>query len=74
VFCVKEGGVLFNIKWDCADGNLFFKKFEWFLGGEEPANIREALRRLSEYAKRNSKWVVFRHVLKSATAYEVYPE
>ena len=75
VFCAREGDVLFSAKWDYdADGYAFIKRLEWHLGGEEPTNVAEALRRLSEYAEKNDRWVVFRYLLKSATAYEVYPE
>jgi len=75
VFCVRRGDILFSAKWDYdADGNAFIKRLEWHLGGEESANVAEALRRLGEYAEKNDRWVVFRYLLKSATAYEVYPE
>ena len=43
VFCVRRGDVLFNVKWDYdADGNLFFKKFEWFPAArsQEPSRRR----------------------------------
>jgi hypothetical protein len=72
VFCVRTGDALFHAKWDYdADGNLFFKKFEWFLGGEEPRSLKDALERLNEYAKRHKKWIVLREWIKEATAYEV---
>jgi len=75
VFCVRRGDILFSAKWNYdADGNAFIKRLEWHLGGEEPTNVAEALRRLGEYAEKNDRWVVFRYLLKSATAYEVYPE
>jgi hypothetical protein len=75
VFCVREGDVLFSAKWDYdADGHAFIKRLEWQLDGEEPTNIAEALRRLSEYAEKSGRWIVVRYMLKSAVAYEVYPE
>jgi hypothetical protein len=74
VFCIKRGDVLFNVKWDYdADGNLFFKKFEWFLGGEEPGTVAEALERLNEYAEKRDVWILLRELIKQATAYEVRP-
>jgi hypothetical protein len=73
-FCVREGDVLFNVKWDYdADGNLFFKKFEWFLGGEEPGTVAEALEKLNEYAEKRNVWILLRELIKQATAYEVRP-
>jgi len=75
VFCARKGDVLFTAKWDHdADGRAFVKRMEWQLDGEEPINVAEALRRLSEYAEKNNKWIVFKYILKSATAYEVYPD
>jgi hypothetical protein len=73
VFCVRRGDVLFNVKWDYADGNLFFKKFEWFLGGEEPGTVAEALERLNEYAEKRDVWILLRELIKQATVYEVRP-
>jgi hypothetical protein len=74
VFCVRRGDVLFNVKWDYdADGNLFFKKFEWFLGGEEPGTAAEALEKLNEYAEKRDVWILLRELIKQATAYEVRP-
>jgi hypothetical protein len=72
-FCVREGDVLFSVKWDYADGNLFFKKFEWFLGGEEPGTVAEALEKLNEYAEKRDVWILLRELIKQATAYEVRP-
>ena len=73
-FCVRKGDVLFSAKWDYdADGNFFFKKFEWLLGGEEPKTVAEALERLNEYAERRGVWILLREMIKSMTAYEVYP-
>jgi hypothetical protein len=74
VFCVRRGDVLFYVKWDYdADGNLFFKKFEWFLGGEEPRTVAEALEKLNEYAEKRDVWILLRELIKQATAYEIYP-
>jgi hypothetical protein len=74
VFCVRRGDVLFSVKGDYdADGNFFVKKMEWLLDGEEPKTIGEALARLNEYAEKHNKWIVLRHWIKEATAYEVYP-
>lgn len=71
VFCIKRGDILFSVKWDYDADNLFIKKMEWLLDGEEPTNIEEALRRLNEYAEKNNKWIVLREWIKEATAYEV---
>ena len=46
---------------------------EWWLDGEEPKTIGEALARLNEYAEKHNKWIVLRDWIKEATAYEVYP-
>jgi hypothetical protein len=61
-----------GIKWDYdAEGDGFIKKMEWWLDGEEPKTIGEALARLNEYAGKHNKWIVLRHWIKEATAYEV---
>jgi len=74
IFCVREGGVLFSVKWDYdAEGRLFFKRFEWLLDGEEPETLQEALKRLNEYAETRGTWIAFRELIKEAAAYEVYP-
>jgi hypothetical protein len=74
VFCIKRGDVLFSVKWDYDDnGNVFIKRMEWWLDGEEPKTIGEALARLNEYAERHKKWIVIREWIKEATAYEAYP-
>jgi hypothetical protein len=74
VFCVRQGDVLFSVKWDYdAEGVGFIKKMEWLLDGEEPKTIGEALTRLNEYAEKHNKWIVLREWIKSAVAYEVYP-
>jgi len=74
VFCVRRGDVLFSVKWDYdAEGDGFIKKMEWWLDGEEPKTIGEALARLNEYAEKHNKWIVLRDWIKEATAYEVYP-
>jgi hypothetical protein len=74
VFCVRRGDVLFSVKWDYdAEGDGFIKGMEWWLDGEEPKTIGEALERLNEYAKTYDKWIALRHWIKEATAYEVYP-
>ncbi len=72
VFCIKRGDVLFSVKWDY-DADIFIKKIEWWLDGEEPKTVREALARLNEYAEKHNKWIVLREWIKEATAYEVYP-
>jgi len=75
IFCTKIGDHLFSVKWDYnADGTPFIKRMEWRLDGEEPKSVAEALRRLNEYAEKNNRWIVFREILREATAYEVYPE
>jgi hypothetical protein len=74
VFCIKRGDVLFSVKWDYdAEGDGFIKRMEWWLDGEEPKTIGEALERLNEYAKTYDKWIALREWIKEATAYEVYP-
>jgi hypothetical protein len=73
-FCTQRGDVLFVVKWDYdAEGHLFYKRFEWLLDGEPPANIAEAMKRLNEYAEKYDRWIVFKQLIKDATAYEVYP-
>jgi len=75
VFCVREGDVLFSAKWDYdANHEFFIKRMKWELDGEEPESIAEALKRLSEYAERHNRWIVLRHLLRQAVAYEVYPD
>jgi len=75
VFCAHEGDVLFSVKWDYDVNHEFFiKHMRWELDGEEPESIAEALKRLGEYAERHNRWVVLRHLLRQAVAYEVYPD
>jgi len=75
VFCVREGDTLYYEKWDYdAEGSIYIKKREWHLDGEEPQSFEEALQRLSEYAVKSGKWIVLRHLLRQAVAYEIYPD
>jgi hypothetical protein len=75
VFCIHKGDILFYAKWDHdAGGNYFIKRFEWRLDSEEPKTIEEAIKMLSEYAKKYNRWVVLRHLLRQVVAYEAYPE
>jgi hypothetical protein len=74
VFCIKSGDILFSVKWDYdADGHFFVKKMEWRLGSSPPRSLKDALERLSDYAKKRGVWIVLRETIKEATAYEVYP-
>jgi hypothetical protein len=74
VFCTRRGDILLNIKWDYdADGHFFVKKMEWRLGSSPPRSLKDALERLSDYAKKRGVWIVLRETIKEATAYEVYP-
>jgi hypothetical protein len=74
-FCARASDILYYEKWDYdAEGNLFIKRKEWRLDGEEPQSFEEALQRLSKYAVKTGKWIVLRHLLKQAVAYEVYPD
>ncbi len=62
------------MKWDYdAEGDVLIKKMEWWLDGEEPKTIGEALARLNEYAEKHNKWIVLRWWIREATAYEVSP-
>jgi hypothetical protein len=74
IFCVKRGDVLFSVKWDYdAEDRFFVKKMEWGLGSSPPRSLKDALERLSDYAKKRGVWIVLRETIKEATAYEVYP-
>jgi hypothetical protein len=74
IFCMRSGDVLFNVKWDYdAEGRFFFKKFEWLLDDKEPETLQETLKRLNRYAEERNTWIVFKELIKNATAYEVYP-
>jgi hypothetical protein len=73
VFCIRQGDALFSVKWDHDAEGFFIKKMKWWLDGEEPKSIGEALERLNEYAEMHNKWIVLREWIKEATAYEVRP-
>jgi hypothetical protein len=74
MFCAHEGDVLFSAKWDYdAEGRFFYKRFERLLDDREPETLREALERVNEYAEKRNAWIVFRELIKDATACEAYP-
>jgi len=69
-FCTRLGDTLLYA--DLKGDNIKNVK-KWWLDGEEPKTVSEALEKLSGYAQKHDKWIIFKHRAGYATAYEAYP-
>ncbi len=69
-FCTRISGELFSA--DLRGDDIDYLE-KWPDGMEKPKSLKEALERLSEYAQKTGKWVIFKRWPNYAVAYAAHP-